>query len=314
MLADVIGSLLPRVDAALMRKHLFHLAKDPLPCRTLNYTLPGHAKSTLHEADEFIAERLGSWGYRVEWEPARVQAFRRDEKKPLAHQYSAPDPADTWYTAYNLYAKKTGTRYPDEIIVLISHKDSQSWMVCTPGAYDNGIGTVSTLEIARVLTDYEPARTIWFVFCNEEHWPWTSALTARNVKDADLNLVAALNIDSLGGRSDEDVRSGKQHNVTRYVTPEGEHIADLIAELNGRYGIGLVQRKHRCETPNDDDGSFIKAGMPAAVAMVGSFPYAEPNYHLPSDVPENVDVENARNATQLCLATVLHLDTHGPIS
>lgn len=40
-----------RVDAKRMSQHLFYLAKDPLPFRKLNFTLPNHDKNTLHEAD-----------------------------------------------------------------------------------------------------------------------------------------------------------------------------------------------------------------------------------------------------------------------
>jgi len=47
----VIRRLIGEVDASRMTRHLFHLAKDPLPFRKLNLTLPGHDKSTLDEAD-----------------------------------------------------------------------------------------------------------------------------------------------------------------------------------------------------------------------------------------------------------------------
>ncbi len=43
-----------------MRKNLFYLARDPLPFRKLNFTLPGHDKNTLHEADDYIAGKLES--------------------------------------------------------------------------------------------------------------------------------------------------------------------------------------------------------------------------------------------------------------
>ncbi len=311
---DSTPSLIARVDDALLREHLFHLARGPLPCRTLNYTLPGHGKCTLYEADDYVAGKLESWGYGVEREPVRVQAYRRDETKNIHHQYSPPVASDPWYTAYNLYAKKTGTSHPDEVIVLISHKDSQSWMPGVPGAHDNAVGTVGTMEIARVLSQYETERSIWFVFSNEEHTPWTSEVTARDLAQSENRVVAVFNVDSIDGKSDEETRSGRKFNVTRYVTPEGERIADLMADMNERHGIGLVQRKVRGPFPNDDDGSFVKAGIPQAVAVLGSFPYADPNYHLPSDVPENVDIVNARMAVQLVLATVVWVDGNGAMS
>ena len=308
---DTIRSLLGKIEEARLAAHVVYLAKDPLPCRRLNYRLPGHAKSTLEEADAYIQGQLESWGYSVDKEAVPVQAFRRDHAKPLAHQYSPPEPSDTWYEAHNLYAKKRGKTHPDEYIVVMAHKDSQSWLDCGPGALDNAVGVAAALEIARILADYAAQRNIRFLFCNEEHTPWTSVTAAQHMADAGLNVVAALNLDSLAGKSPTDRREGRMKNVTRHTTPEGETLADLMATLNARYALGLEQSKHRSDHPGDDDGSFIQAGFPAAVLNIGSYPYADKNYHTDNDIPEHVDLRNLRLATQLSLAAVVHVDAHG---
>lgn len=304
---DEVRDLMPRVSAAAMRETLYHLASDPLPFRTLNYRLPGHARSTLQEADAYIAGRLGAWGYDVEWEAARVQALRRDFRKPLSAQCSAPQPEDPWYTAHNLYARLPGTELPREQIVVLSHKDSQSW-IPSPGANDNAIGTAGNLELARVLAVHRPRRTITFLFCNEEHAPWTSIVAARRLAEEAARVVAAINLDSIGAKADEDRLSGRMTNTTRYCTPEGEALADLMAELNVAYTIGLEQRAFQADRPEDDDGSFVNAGYPAAVMQIGSMPYADPAYHSEGDTAARVDVVNARLTVQLTLAAVLHLD------
>lgn len=306
-----LSKTLAGVDQARLATHVHYLAEDPLPCRRLNYTRPRAAVCTLYEADAYIEEQLAACGYTVEREGIPVQAFRRDATKPLAHQYSAPQPEDPWYDAYNLYARIEGRRHPNEIIVVVSHKDSQSWMDVAPGAYDNAVGTAAHLELARVLQGCALERSVWFVFCNEEHTPWTSVNAAERLAASEHEVVAVLNVDSIGGKSDADRVAGRMVNVTRYTTPEGEAIADCMADLNEQHGIGLVQTKYACEQPNDDDGSFIKAGMPAAVAIVGSFPYADAMYHTEDDRPGRVDFENVTRATQLTLATLLHVDTHG---
>jgi len=94
-----IARLIDAVNPQRMSDQLFCLAKDPLPFRKLNYTLPGHTKNTLHEADDYLAGRLESWGYHVQREAVPVQAYRRDTTKPLQHQYAQPMPEDPWYTA-----------------------------------------------------------------------------------------------------------------------------------------------------------------------------------------------------------------------
>ena len=125
---DIIPRFLEAVDPARLKRMLFHLAKAPLPYRKLNYTRPGASKNSLYEADDYIRRKLRAWGYPVEKEGVQVQAFARDATKPKAHQYAVPPEDAPWYTAYNLYAKKKGARYPRDIILLLAHKDSQSWV------------------------------------------------------------------------------------------------------------------------------------------------------------------------------------------
>jgi hypothetical protein len=303
----VIRGVIGAVDAERMSKHLFYLAKDPLPYRKLNFTLPGHEKNTLYEADDYLAGRLESWGYRVEREGVQVQAFRRDTRKPKSAQYSRPMPDDPWYTAYNLYAEKKGRSRPDEVILLLAHKDSQSW-VDSPGANDNAIGTASVLEMACVLAKHTPERTVRFLFCNEEHTPWTSVAAAQNAKKRGDKIVAVFNIDSVGGKTAEETAAGKKANVTLYTLPEGERLADLMSAVNTRYAIGLEQRSAKRTAPGDDDGSFVKAGYPAAIVNIGSWPYGDPNYHAEGDIPERCDVPMAARAAKATLAAVLTLD------
>ena len=63
-----IRRLISDVDSRQISKHLFYLAKDPLPYRKLNFTLPGHEKNTLYEANDYLAGKLKAWGYHVKLE------------------------------------------------------------------------------------------------------------------------------------------------------------------------------------------------------------------------------------------------------
>ncbi len=259
----------------------------------------------------FAERRLGNLPVDLRFILQRFKKVRRVVLLDLyLHGFEKPLPEDPWDVAYNLYARKVGVKHPDEIILLVSHKDSQSW-IDSPGAYDNTVGTVANLEIARILSDYDSKRSIWFLFCNEEHTPWTSVTAAQNAKARGDKIIAVLNLDGLGGKSQADIDAGLKTNVTLYTTPEGERIADLMCELNERYKLGLVQRKVKRKSPGDDDGSFIKAGYPAAVANIGSFPYTDANYHKEGDTPENVDLENVWMSTRLSLAACLWMDTQG---
>lgn len=306
--SDIIDAL-ARVDPERIRELVFALSRDFVPCRTLNYCLPGRAESTLAMVDELLTTRLESDGYLIERQVVPVQAFVPDASVP--HGFRKPQPDEPWFDAVNLVCTRRGTDSPDEMVVIVAHKDSQSWLDCGPGAYDNAVGVAALMEIARVLATMRLGKSVRFLLCNEEHWPWTSVAAARRIAEQaackSLQVLAVINLDSLGGKSQAEISAGQPLNVTRYVTAEGERLADLTAQVNRAYRIGLQQTKFRSAAPNDDDGSFVNAGFLNAVLNIGSMPYRDAKYHTCDDRPERVDLKNVLLATRLTLATVLEL-------
>ena len=105
--------------------------------------------------------------------------------------------------------------------------------------------------------------------------------------------------------------AGKLTHVVAYSTDEGRPLAESIASCAARYSIGLDVRVVFKERVNDDDGMFINAGYRRTVINVGSWPYADSQYHLPGDVPERVNIENLVGSTQLLLAAILEIDARG---
>lgn len=300
-------SLSRKTDTGRMKGNLFYLSRS-LPRRVLNWSVPGHNISSLEEADLWLIQQLAGYGYKPEKDSTQVRAFGRDLSKPLAHQYAAPPDDAPWFTACNIIAERPGKKDHDDLIIVIAHKDSQSW-IASPGAADNAIGTCGALELAIILNRFKPDHTIRFIFCNEEHTPWTSITAAENIRAARLNVITVINLDGIGVKSPQ--QAGHLTNVTRYTTPEGEQLADLMEKINTRHRIGLEQSKYRSESPGDDDGSFIKAGFPWSVLNIGSMPYGDPNYHIESDTPDKVDVKNAELTIKLTLAAILYIDTFG---
>ena len=306
----MIQDLLSSVSADRIRRDLFHLCRDPLPFRKVNYTRPGGSVSSLAEADEFVRRQLKSAGYEVTSTTHRVQAYRCDETKPIHHWYSKPEPDDPWYDATNLEVARPGERSPEEIIQLISHKDSMSW-IDSPGAHDNAVGTAANLELARILATVSTKRTVRVLFCNEEHTPWTSMAAAGSAAQRGDNIIAVLNQDSLDGKSDEDMVAGRLTHLVGYSTEQGRPLAEFIAACAARHGIDLSVQVFFKERVNDDDGMFINAGFRRTVINIGSWPYADSQYHLPGDVPERVNIENVVRSTQLLLAAILDMDAGG---
>jgi Zn-dependent M28 family amino/carboxypeptidase len=135
--------------------------------------------------------------------------------------------------------------------------------------------------------------------------PWTSEVAARHARERGDKIVAVFNLDGLGAKGREESGAGRKTNVIVYVGPEGIPLADRFGEVNEAYGLGLVQSTYHAEKPNDDHGSYIKEGFPAAVLAIGSYPYADPNYHHAEDTADKVDIENLALATKACLAAIL---------
>ena len=300
-------SLLHQVSGEHLRRDLFHLSRDPLPFRKVNYTRPGQHISSLAEADRSIRSQLEAAGWAVKATPYQVQPFRCDETKPLHHWYAKPDPSDPFYEAANLEATWPGRDKPEQIIQLISHKDSMSW-IDSPGAHDNAVGTVANLELARLLPLCGLRRSVRILFCNEEHTPWTSRFAAEEAAARGDHLHAVLNVDSLDGKPDEEMAAGRHVHVITHSTEEGRQLAEFIAACAPRHGLDLEVRLAFKEYVNDDDGMFINAGFRNTVMNLGSWPYADAEYHLPGDTPDRVNITNVVRSTQLLLAAILDLD------
>ncbi len=300
-------SLFERVSLDNLKRDLFYLTRDPLSFRTISYTIPWHTKNSLDEADDFIAGEMRKHAGDVQMIPNKVQAFRCDSSKPLHHWYSSPAADDPWYDANNIVVTLPGGKQPGEIIQLVSHKDSMSW-INSPGAHDNCTGTIVNMELVRVLSQLPRRRTIRVLFCNEEHTPWHSLTFAQAAKARGDNIVAVLNQDTLASKTAKEIAAGDRVFASMYSTNEGKPLAEYLVSLDEKYNFGLKCRVAQ-KIVNDDDGSFVKAGFPASVMNGGS---AFDTYHLPTDVPEIVDLVNLQASARLVLAGILELDEGGP--
>ncbi len=103
-------------------------------------------------------------------------------------------------TARNIIAELRGTKYPNEVVLVGGHLDS--WDLAT-GATDNGLGSFSILDLARLMKSmpFAPERTIRFVlFMGEEQGLLGSrALVDRYVQSGALaHVKCMINLDMSG--------------------------------------------------------------------------------------------------------------------
>lgn len=147
----------------------------------------------------------------IEW----MQQFVRDASSPAAletqnwlidkfealglettvHSFPNPIGGTNMLDAGNVVAVQYGTTYPDEIVIVSSHYDHPDG----PGADDNASGTAGVLECARILSQYEFERTIYYVpFNAEEYWMVGSFPFAERCAAEDLNILGVFNMDMIG--------------------------------------------------------------------------------------------------------------------
>ncbi len=96
----------------------------------------------------------------------------------------------------NVIAVKPGTVLPDHHIIVCAHRDAVS---SSPGADDNGSGTVGVLEIARILKDIPTEKTIIFaLFDAEEQGLLGSSHYVAEANARGDSIVMVLNLDMIG--------------------------------------------------------------------------------------------------------------------
>jgi Zn-dependent M28 family amino/carboxypeptidase len=215
----------------------------------------------------------------------------------------------------NIEATKTGTRRPDEVVVVGAHYDS---MPGTPGADDNASGVAVMLELARLLADRPLDRTVRFVgFANEE-MPFFkgegmgSFVYAKAAAEAKTNVVAMLSLEMLG---DYDDRPGSQDYpapLSLFYPDTGNFVA-FVGDTGAR---ALVRRatalfRDNARFPSEalagpaslpgvdfsDHWSFRQAGFPAIMVTDTAF-YRNARYHEPTDTADTLDYERMARVTR----------------
>jgi len=156
----------------------------------------------------------------------------------------------------NVIGVKTGTRFPDEIVVVGGHYDStsQSCASSAPGAVDNGSGTVNAMVLAQLFKDVEFERTIHFIgFGGEEQGIHGSQYYVDNRG----NVVGAL-------LSDMTAYSSRFFGVTIEGTTNSNirRLTDL-AEVNTKQYAPALSINRASFSFGSDHVPFQRAGVPA---------------------------------------------------
>ncbi|MFB2922574.1 M28 family peptidase [Aerosakkonema funiforme] len=242
--------------------------------------------NNLVAAANFLESNLANVGYKVERQQYQLANRKYD----------------------NIEVEITGTKTPDEIVVIGAHYDSVQG---SPGANDNGTGAAAVLELARAFAGKKTDRTLRFVeFVNEEppffQTPDMGSLVyAKRSQKAGEEIVAMLSLETMGYYSDK-AGTQKYPFPLNLVYPSSGNFIAFIGNIKSgdlvRKAIASFRR--HVQFPSEgaalpaqipgvgwsDQWSFWQQGYPG-IMVTDTAPYRYPYYHTAQDTPDKIDFE-----------------------
>jgi hypothetical protein len=245
---------------------------------------------------------------------------------------------------YNVVAVLPGKTMPDTMVIVSGHYDSlnlgrqqpgqaagpgadapaaigerpvqSNWEanaeLPAPGACDDGSGTAATMELARIMSQYEFDKTLVFIaFAGEEEGLVGSTLEAEKMKAEKVDIEAVLNNDIIGtaesgnGRSDsssvaiysDEVLDSPAQNLARYFKLIGER-------YNPSMRINLNFMEDRLGRGGDQT-PFRQLGYAAIRVSTPNEIYA--NQHHETDTLENMSVPYTTRVAKINAAVMASL-------
>jgi hypothetical protein len=200
--------------------------------------------------------------------------------------------------ACSVIADKKGSTLPQDVMMVMGHIDSVG--ADFAGADDNASGTAVILEMARVLKDASPRKTIRFFVTNGEESGLNGAkhYAKELTKSGKIKeLVLAINMDMVG--------YNKNGIVELETSKDHDELARSFAELASTYTS--LKSKITLGAWGSDHVPFLEAGV-ATLLTIEDWSTKTPCYHLRCDRPDTINYEYATEIAKLNTAAVLTKD------
>jgi len=194
----------------------------------------------------------------------------------------------SWRTCYNVVAVKPGTEFPDRQIVIGAHYDAVSG---SPGADDNGTGSVGVLELARALADVDTKMTYVFILFDSEEQGLNGAYNYANAAAArGDNIVCMLNMDMIGNLPNNyyaDLMYGPDYAYAELWAALSDSLVNITAYMAG-------------SASNSDHHAFVQNGYDVIFAAEHEFSSV---YHTNRDSTTYVNFNYCTRMIKATLAT-----------
>lgn len=204
-------------------------------------------------------------------------------------------------TGFNVLAEKTGAVHPGSRVIICGHYDAMpGGIAAAPAADDDGSGTCSVLEAARVLAPYQFEHTIVFALWDEEEQGKIgSAFYAGAAAANDDTIRAVVNMDAIAYDGDAD---GLARIHARPVA-NSLAIKDTALACNIAYGLNVNLAINNPGATYSDHASFWTEGYGAILVIEDFDNDGNPHYHTPTDLLQYMSLSMWEDLTKLSIAT-----------
>lgn len=187
-------------------------------------------------------------------------------------------------------------------IVLGAHMDTLDGHM--PGAGDDGSGSSSLMEAARVLLESKttlkrPVYIIWYAA--EERGLVGSQYVVQHFQENSIPVKAAIQFDMTGYRVDAN-------DPTMWVFTDytDKGLSNFVAKLIDTY-LHVPVDYSSCGYGCSDHASWTEEGIPAAFPCESNFDEHNPYIHSSSDTMELLSLEHMTNFSKLAVAFAIEL-------
>ncbi len=200
--------------------------------------------------------------------------------------------------ARNILAVQIGSQFPDQKYIICAHFDAVSG---SPGANDNGSGTVTVLEAARIISKLNPKYTILYaLWSGEEQGLQGSNYYAAQAFTNSEKIKGVINIDMIGdGNNFNDLML---YSVTSLTSP----LIDNLVAINTSYGINTSIIKNYTMEGGSDHYPFYLKGYPAYL-LIEKDPRGDPTYHNSTDTYANINFTFFEKCAKLAILSLAEL-------
>lgn len=178
-------------------------------------------------------------------------------------------------TSHNVIATIPGTEKKEEIITITAHYDS---VIYSSGAWDNGTGSITIMELMHYFMENKPKRTLKFIWCgSEEIGLCGSKAYCEKYKEELENILFNINVDMTGTLLGYEIA----------VCSCEDAVAKFIDYLGKIEGFPI---KTNVDMYSSDSSSFAGEGIPA-VTFARLAPRGGAEIHSRKDVIDHLDPE-----------------------